>query len=163
IVLPVPLTYLALDGAAEMTRTVEMVRTRFEHPSLEISLVVPTFARNTKMASEILDKLRRHFPTQLAQTVLGYSVLTDRAKSRARRQSSGAGRARPPGAGWRRSRTSCSSASPRGCGDESRRASRRERGPGAGPRSVQPGRRHPAVPDPAARAQRTAHRGGART
>ena len=84
IVLPVPLTYLALDGAAEMTRTVEMVRTRFEHPSLEISLVVPTFARNTKMANEILDKLRRHFPKQLAQTVLGYSVLIDEAQSRAK-------------------------------------------------------------------------------
>ncbi len=84
IVLPVPLTYLALDGAAEMTRTVEMVRTRFEHPALEISLVVPTFARNTKMAAEILDKLRRHFPKQLAQTVLGYSVLIDEAQSRAK-------------------------------------------------------------------------------
>ena len=47
IVLPVPLTYLALDGAAELTRTVEMVRTRFAHPALEISLVVPTFHRNT--------------------------------------------------------------------------------------------------------------------
>ena len=30
IVLPVPLTYLALDGAAELVRTVEMVRTRFD-------------------------------------------------------------------------------------------------------------------------------------
>jgi chromosome partitioning protein len=84
IVLPVPLTYLALDGAAEMTRTVEMVRTRFSHPGLAISLVVPTFARNTRMASEILEKLRDHFPKQIAQTVLGYSVLVDEAQSRAK-------------------------------------------------------------------------------
>ncbi len=84
IVLPVPLTYLALDGAAEMTRTVEMVRTRFAHPALEISLVVPTFARNTRMAAEILEKLRFHFPKQLSQTVLGYSVLIDEAQSRAK-------------------------------------------------------------------------------
>jgi chromosome partitioning protein len=84
IVLPVPLTYLALDGAAEMTRTVEMVRTRFAHPGLEISLVVPTFARNTRMAGEILEKLRQHFPKQLSQTVLGYSVLIDEAQSRAK-------------------------------------------------------------------------------
>jgi chromosome partitioning protein len=84
IVLPVPLTYLALDGAAEMTRTVEMVRTRYAHPSLQITLVVPTFYRNTKMASEILDKLRQHFPKQIAQTVLGYSVLIDEAQSRAK-------------------------------------------------------------------------------
>jgi chromosome partitioning protein len=84
IVLPVPLTYLALDGAAELSRTVEMVRTRFAHPALEISLVVPTFHRPTRMAAEILDKLRQHFPKQLAQTVLGYSVLIDEAQSRAK-------------------------------------------------------------------------------
>jgi chromosome partitioning protein len=84
IVLPVPLTYLALDGAAEMTRTVEMVRTRFAHPRLEITLVVPTFARNTRMAAEILEKLRLHFPKQISQTVLGYSVLIDEAQSRAK-------------------------------------------------------------------------------
>jgi chromosome partitioning protein len=82
VVLPVPLTFLALDGAAEMTRTVEMVRTRFSHPALQITLVVPTFARRTKLAAEILEKLRQHFPKQIAQTVLGYSVLVDQAQSR---------------------------------------------------------------------------------
>ena len=61
IVLPVPLTYLALDGAAEITRTVEMVRTRFNHPGLQI---------------------RHHFPKQLSETVMGYSVLVDQAQSR---------------------------------------------------------------------------------
>ncbi|MFQ5514197.1 MAG: ParA family protein [Myxococcota bacterium] len=81
VVLPVPLTYLALDGAAEITRTVEMVRSRFSHPALQISLVVPTFARRTRLAAEILDKLREHFPKQIAQTVLGYSVLVDQAQS----------------------------------------------------------------------------------
>ena len=84
IVLPVPLTYLALDGAAELSRTVEMVRTRFAHPALEISLVVPTFHRPTRLAGEILEKLRQHFPKQIAQTVLGYSVLVDEAQSRAK-------------------------------------------------------------------------------
>lgn len=81
VLLPVPLTYLALDGAAELTRTVEMVRSRFGHPALQISLVVPTFARRTRMAAEILEKLRQHFPKQIAQTVLGYSVLIDQAQS----------------------------------------------------------------------------------
>ena len=83
VVLPVPLTYLALDGAAEMTRTIEMVRTRFSHPALRISLVVPTFSRRTRMAAEILQKLREHFPKQISQTVMGYSVLIDEAQSRA--------------------------------------------------------------------------------
>ena len=81
VVVPVPLTYLALDGAAEITRTIEMVRTRFSHPALRISLVVPTFYRNTKLAREILEKLRQHFPKQLSEQVLGYSVLIDQAQS----------------------------------------------------------------------------------
>ncbi len=83
VLLPVPLTYLALDGAAEITRTVEMVRKRFDHPLLRITQVVPTFARRTRMAREILEKLRQNFPTQLSKTVLGYSVLIDEAQSRA--------------------------------------------------------------------------------
>jgi chromosome partitioning protein len=84
VVIPVPLTYLSLDGAAEITRTVEMVRTRFRHTRLGITMVVPTFSRRTKLAREILDKLREHFPKELAQTVLGYSVLIDEAQSRSK-------------------------------------------------------------------------------
>lgn len=84
VVLPCPLTYLALDGAAEMTRTVEMVRSRFDHPKLSISMVVPTFARRTRMAAEILAKLTQHFPKQMAETVLGYSVTIDEAQSRSK-------------------------------------------------------------------------------
>ena len=84
VVLPVPLTFLALDGAAEMTRTIEMVRSRFSHPALCISLVVPTFARRTRLAADILEKLREHFPKEIGQTVLGYSVVIDEAQSRAK-------------------------------------------------------------------------------
>jgi chromosome partitioning protein len=82
VVLPVPLTYLALDGTAEMTRTIEMVRTRFQHPALQIAMVVPTFYRKTRMAHEILEKLREHFPKEISQTVVGYSVQIDEAQSR---------------------------------------------------------------------------------
>ena len=84
VVIPVPLTYLSLDGAAEITRTVEMVRSRFQHPGLGITMVIPTLARRTRMATEIREKLREHFPKQLTETCLGYSVLVDEAQSRAR-------------------------------------------------------------------------------
>ncbi len=98
VVIPAPLTYLALDGVAEITRTVEMVRTRFDHPKLKISLVVPTFFRRTKMAAEILSKLAEHFPRQLSKAVLGYSVLIDEAQSRAQTILEYAPRS--PAAGW---------------------------------------------------------------
>ena len=84
VVIPVPLTYLSLDGAAEIARTLEMVRTRFRHPKLRLTMVQPTLARRTRLAREILEKLHEHFPKEIAQTVLGYSVLIDEAQSRAK-------------------------------------------------------------------------------
>ena len=82
IVVPVPLTYLALDGCAELTRTIETVRTRYGNPGLRISMVIPTFYRRTRMAHELLERLKARFPKELAHTVLGYHVKIDEAQSR---------------------------------------------------------------------------------
>ena len=82
IVLPVPLTFLALDGCAELLRTVETVRTRYGNPGLRISMVVPTFYRRTRLAHEILEKLKQRFPKEIAHTVVGYHVRIDEAQSR---------------------------------------------------------------------------------
>jgi len=82
IVIPVPLTYLALDGCAELVRTVAMVRDRYDHPDLHISMIVPTLYRRTRLANEILDRLKRRFPKEIAHTVVGYHVKIDEAQSR---------------------------------------------------------------------------------
>jgi chromosome partitioning protein len=82
VVVPVPLTFLALDGCAELLRTLETVRTRYGNPELRIAMVVPTFYRRTRLAQEILAKLEARFPKQLAQTVSGYDVKIDEAQSR---------------------------------------------------------------------------------
>ena len=82
VVIPVPLTYLALDGCAELVRTLAMVRQRYRHPDLSIAMVIPTFYRRTRMANEILKALRERFPTEIANTVLGFTVKIDEAQSR---------------------------------------------------------------------------------
>lgn len=82
VVIPVPLTFLALDGCAELVRTVDMVRTRYGHSNLRISMVIPTFYRRTRMANEILEQLKRRFPKEIAHTVVGYYVKIDEAQSR---------------------------------------------------------------------------------
>lgn len=79
---PVPLTFLALDGCAELTRSVAMVRSRYGHRDLRISMVIPTFYRRTRMAHEVLDELKKRFPKELAQTVVGFHVKIDEAQSR---------------------------------------------------------------------------------
>ena len=77
-----PLTYLAFDGCAELMRSVETVRTRYGNPRLRVSLVVPTFYRRTRLAHEILERLKRRFPKEIAHTVVGYHVRIDEAQSR---------------------------------------------------------------------------------
>ncbi len=82
VVVPVPLTYLALDGCAELMRSIETVRTRYGNPELLVSMVVPTFYRRTRLAQEILDRLKRRFPKEIAHCVVGYHVKIDEAQSR---------------------------------------------------------------------------------
>lgn len=82
VVVPVPLTFLALDGCAEMVRTIATVRERYQHPELRVTMVVPTFYRRTKLAQEILERLKQRFPKEIAQGVVGYHVKIDEAQSR---------------------------------------------------------------------------------
>ena len=82
IVVPVPLTFLALDGCAELMRSVETVRTRYGNPGLKITMVIPTFYRRTRLAHEILERLKRRFPKEIAHVVVGYHVRIDEAQSR---------------------------------------------------------------------------------
>jgi len=84
VVIPVPLTYLALDGCAELVNTLAMVRQRYHHPDLPITMVVPTFYRRTRMAEEILETLRTRFPREISKTVVGFTVKIDEAQSRGR-------------------------------------------------------------------------------
>lgn len=82
VVVPVPLTFLALDGCAELVRTIDGVRTRYGHRGLRISMVVPTFHRRTRLAEEVLATLERRFPKEIAHTVVGWHVKIDEAQSR---------------------------------------------------------------------------------
>jgi chromosome partitioning protein len=81
VVIPVPLTYLALDGCAELLRTMETVRRGYGHPDLALTMVVPTFYRRTRLAQEILERLKTRFPKEIAHTVLGYHVRIDEAQA----------------------------------------------------------------------------------
>jgi chromosome partitioning protein len=82
VVIPVPLTYLALDGCAELLRTLHTVRTRFSHPGLRVAMVIPTFYRRTRLAHEVLEALKARFPKEICHTVLGHHVRVDEAQSR---------------------------------------------------------------------------------
>lgn len=80
VVIPVALTYLSLDGCAEIVQTVEQVQNEFGREDLEVTLVVPTLYRKTALADEILAKLETYFPKRTA-TALGFNVKIDEAQS----------------------------------------------------------------------------------
>jgi chromosome partitioning protein len=83
IVIPVALTYLALDGCAEILESVERLRAeRGRAPAL--TLVVATLYRKTRLADEILAKLRARLGDAVSPTVLGWSVKVDEAQSHGR-------------------------------------------------------------------------------
>ena len=81
VVIPVPLTYLGVDGCAQITQTIAMVRERYARPRLRIAMVIPTFYRRTRLAAELLDRLKKRFPKEIAHTIVGYHVRIDEAQS----------------------------------------------------------------------------------
>jgi chromosome partitioning protein len=80
VVIPVALTYLALDGCAEILETLSRLREeRSDAP--RVTLIVPALPRRTQLAGEIRAKLAERFPDLLARTTLGFSVKIDEAQS----------------------------------------------------------------------------------
>jgi chromosome partitioning protein len=83
LVVPVALTYLALDGCAEILESLADLRaSRGRAPAL--ALVVPALYRKTQLADEILAKLGERFPGELSRSLLGWSVKIDEAQSHGR-------------------------------------------------------------------------------
>jgi chromosome partitioning protein len=81
VVIPVALTYFALDGCAEILDTVKRLSETHARPQLRVTHVVPALYRKTALADAILEKLRSRFPETISPTVLGYNVDIDEAQS----------------------------------------------------------------------------------
>ena len=80
VVVPVALTYLALDGCAEILESLERLR-RDVGRAPALRAIVPVLYRKTQLAEEILARLRDRFPDELTRTILGLSVKIDEAQS----------------------------------------------------------------------------------
>jgi chromosome partitioning protein len=80
VVIPVGVTYLGLDGCAEMVETVEQVARKFGHAELRVTQVVPTLYRRTQLADEVVARLRANFPRRVAEP-MHLNVVIDEAQS----------------------------------------------------------------------------------
>ncbi len=80
VVVPVALTYFALDGCAEVVDTTERIRRTHGHDRLRVTAIVPTLVRNTRLAREVRAKLEAYFGERVTPS-LGYNVKIDEAQS----------------------------------------------------------------------------------
>ena len=80
VVIPVALTYLSLDGCAEVARTVERIAEEHQRPGLRVSAVVPMMHRRTALAEAVRERLEAYFPGRVTPP-LGVNVAIDEAQS----------------------------------------------------------------------------------
>ncbi|RJO67772.1 MAG: ParA family protein [Myxococcales bacterium] len=81
VVVPVALTYLAMDGCAEVVNSIARVRDRIREARPTLAMVIPTLYRPTKLANEIVATLATYFPDKISKTVMGFNVKIDEAQS----------------------------------------------------------------------------------
>jgi chromosome partitioning protein len=62
VIVPVQCEYLALEGLAQLMRTIDLVRRR-ANPSLRVTgLVLTMYDSRTNLSQQVADDVRRHFP-----------------------------------------------------------------------------------------------------
>jgi chromosome partitioning protein len=78
---PVQCEYLALEGVGQMMETIELVRATL-NPRLELlGMLMTMFDPRTRLSSQVVDEVRRHFPKHTFETVIPRSVRLSEAPS----------------------------------------------------------------------------------
>ncbi|TME44119.1 MAG: ParA family protein [Chloroflexi bacterium] len=78
---PVQCEYLALEGVAQLMETIELVRDTL-NPRLELlGMLMTMYDPRTRLSSQVVDEVRRHFPEHTFETVIPRSVRLSEAPS----------------------------------------------------------------------------------
>jgi chromosome partitioning protein len=78
---PVQCEYLALEGVAQLIETIELVRATL-NPRLELlGMLMTMFDPRTRLSSQVVEEVRRHFPQRTFDTVIPRSVRLSEAPS----------------------------------------------------------------------------------
>ena len=81
VIIPVSMTYLALDGCAEIISSIKLVRKNFDHDKIHIAKVVPTLYRENPLARTVLGRLQKHFGESVSKTILRFDEKIDQSQS----------------------------------------------------------------------------------
>ncbi len=81
VVIPIQCEYLALEGLMQLVNTIDLVRRRL-NPALDVLGVVMTmFDARTRLSPQVVNDVRRFFPSRLLQTVIPRTVRLAEAPS----------------------------------------------------------------------------------
>jgi chromosome partitioning protein len=81
ILVPIQCEYYALEGVSQLVRTINLVKGEL-NDRLELSTVVLTmFDARTRLAAQVADEVRKHFPEQTLPAVIPRSVRISEAPS----------------------------------------------------------------------------------
>ncbi|HWH98914.1 MAG TPA: ParA family protein [Propionibacteriaceae bacterium] len=81
ILVPIQCEYYALEGVTQLMRTIDLVKGELNN-ELRLSTVILTmFDGRTKLAAQVADEVRQHFPAQTLTTVIPRSVRISEAPS----------------------------------------------------------------------------------
>lgn len=81
ILIPIQCEYYALEGVSQLLRTIDLVKGGL-NDDLELSTVVLTmFDGRTRLAAQVADEVRRHFPKETLEAVIPRSVRVSEAPS----------------------------------------------------------------------------------
>ena len=78
---PVQCEYLALEGVAQLMETIDLVRATL-NPRLELlGMLMTMYDPRTRLSTQVVDEVRRHFPQHTFETVIPRSVRLSEAPS----------------------------------------------------------------------------------
>jgi chromosome partitioning protein len=81
VIIPVQCEYLALEGLGQLTQTLQLIRSGL-FPELKVRGVVLTmFDGRTRLSSDVVTEVNRHFPEQAFQSVVPRSIRLAEAPS----------------------------------------------------------------------------------
>ena len=81
VLVPIQCEYYALEGLSQLTRSIEMIRKHL-NPELELSTILLTmYDSRTKLASQVAEEVKTHFPNQVLSTIIPRSVRVSEAPS----------------------------------------------------------------------------------
>lgn len=81
VLIPIQCEYYALEGLSQLLRNIQLIQKHL-NPNLQLSTILLTmFDNRTKLAGQVADDVRDHFPEQTLKTVIPRSVRVAEAPS----------------------------------------------------------------------------------